>query len=267
VTFSFLRRILAVSLLFAGCLAPPSRVLAQTPDSTDEATILVARRHWHIDIGFAIADLDAPLKSLAEQFPGANYLFFGFGDRHYLMAQSHNLPVLLGALWPGPGMILGTGIKATPAEAFGDAWVIELKVSSAEARSAQAFIWNSLANGESAADGKGVANDEGAASLSVTAYAKGPYEGSLYFSALPRYSAFHTCNTWAAEVLKAAGLPVRSKRVWLAGQLWSQTQKLARLNATRTGAIRELNSSGRPCPRTCETSTRRRVPTLANDSR
>jgi hypothetical protein len=256
-----------VSLLLVGCLAPPSRILAQTLDSADEATILVARRRWHIDIGFAIADLDAPLKSLAEQFPGANYLFFGFGDRHYLMAQSHNLPVLLGALWPGPGMILGTGLKATPVEAFGDAWVLELRVSSAKARSAQAFIWNSLANVGSAADGKGVVDGEAAAGQPITAYAKGPYEGSLYFSALPRYSAFHTCNTWAAEVLKAAGLPVRSKRVWLAGQLWSQTQKLARLNAAQTGAIPELDSSGRPCPRTCLASTRRRVPAFANDSR
>lgn len=234
-----------------GCLAPPPRALAQTLDS-EETTILVARRGWHIDIGFAVADLGAPLNSLAALFPGANYLFFGFGDRHYLLAHSHNLPVLLGALWPGPGMILGTGLEATPAEAFGDAWVIELKVSSAMVRSAQAFIWNSLDKG-----------GEAATDRPITAYARGPYEGSLYFNSLARYSAFHTCNTWAAEVLKAGGLPVRSKRVWLAGQLWSQTQKLAH----RRSAISELNSPGRPCPRNAQASTRRRVPTLANDSR
>lgn len=253
-TSSFLRRVVAVSLLLTGCLAPPSRALAHTLDS-EEPTILVARRGWHIDIGFAVSDLGSPLNSLAAQFPGANYLFFGFGDRHYLLAQSHNLPVLLGALWPGPGMILGTGLKATPAEAFGDAWVIELKVSSAMVHSAQAFIWNSLEDGGAAAD------------RPITAYARGPYEGSLYFNALARYSAFHTCNTWAAEVLKAGGLPVRSKRVWFAGQLWSQTQKLARLNTPRQGAIPELNSPGRPCPRNAQASARRRVPTLANDSR
>jgi hypothetical protein len=249
-----------VSLLLMGCFAPPPRVLAQSLDSTEEATILVARRRWHIDIGFAVADLGLPLKSLAEQFPGANYLFFGFGDRSYLMARSHNLPVLLGALWPGPGMILGTGLKATPAEAFGDARVIELKVSSAQARTAQAFIWNSLANGDAA-------NGEASVERPITAYAPGPYEGSLYFSALPRYSAFHTCNTWAAEVLKAAGLAIRSKRVWFAGQLWSQTKKLANLNTARRGEIPELNSPGRPCPRDCQPSTGRRAPIFANDGR
>jgi hypothetical protein len=57
-------------------------------------------------IGIAAADLGAPLEALTAQFPGVKYLFFGFGDRHFLMAKHQNLPALLGALWPGPGMML-----------------------------------------------------------------------------------------------------------------------------------------------------------------
>ena len=52
----------------------------------------------------------------------------------------------------------------------------------------------------------------------------GPYEGSAYLRASERYSALHTCNTWAAELLQASGLPVHSHGVLFAGQLWRQVQ-------------------------------------------
>ena len=35
------------------------------------------------------------------------------------MAKDHNGPVLLGALWPGRGMLLLTGLTSAPQEAFG----------------------------------------------------------------------------------------------------------------------------------------------------
>jgi hypothetical protein len=64
---------------------------------------------------------------------------------------------------------------------------------------AQAFIWNSL--------------DRQAGTHSS---ARGSYGGSLYVAAAPRYSALHTCNTWAAEALKAAALPIHSGGVIVA---------------------------------------------------
>jgi hypothetical protein len=69
-----------------------------SPAPQDSAVIYVARRGWHVDIGFAAADLQPPLKSLMDEFPGAQYLFFGFGDRHYLLAKNRGAPVLLAAL-------------------------------------------------------------------------------------------------------------------------------------------------------------------------
>jgi hypothetical protein len=81
----------------------------------------VARRKWHVDIGFAAKDLEPSLRSLAADFPGAQFLFFGFGDRHYLLANNRHFASMLAAVWPGPGIILATGLKATPGEAFGAA--------------------------------------------------------------------------------------------------------------------------------------------------
>ena len=193
-------------------------------DSAKSAVIYVARRGWHIDVGFAAADLQPPLNAVAAQFPQVRYLFFGFGDQHYLLAKDRNAPVSLGAVWPGRGLILATALASSPQAAFGAAHVATLFVTQKQARDAQAFVWRSL-------DGNG-----------IKPYAAGPYEGSLYFAAAPRYSAFHTCNTWSAEALRAAALPIHSAGVIFAGQLWTQVRRLEKKQSAHglSGAAAQL---------------------------
>ncbi len=209
-----------LALLLAFVSAPTLSVAAPAPQ--DSAVIYVVRRGWHIDIGFAAADLQPPLASLAAEFPGVRYLLFGFGDQRYLMAKDRNAPVLLAALWPGRGLILATGLTAPPPDAFGESQVIALAVTARQARDAQAFVWQSLAGGR-----------KDSADSPVEHYARGPYEGSLYFIAKPQYSAFHTCNTWAAEALEAAALPIHVVGVVFAGQLWVQVRRLAAADASK----------------------------------
>jgi hypothetical protein len=61
--------------------------------------------------------------------------------------------------------------------------------------------------------------------IDVPVVAEGPYDESAYYGASARYSALHTCNTWAAEALRAAGLDVRTRFVVFAGQTWNQARK------------------------------------------
>jgi hypothetical protein len=138
------------------------------------------------------------------------------------MSRNHSGPQLLAALWPGPGLLLITGLTATPAEAFGADNVLALDLNPSQARAWQAFLYDSLSDG----------------GRNGQAEAPGPYPGSLYFGATPRYSAAHTCNTWAAESLRAAGLPVHAFGIVFAGQLWVQIRRLSRLEAKSYGADR-----------------------------
>ncbi len=174
-------------------------------------TVLVARRGWHIDVGFAVAELADPLNAMERDFPAARYLFFGFGDRRYLMSRHRGAPVMLRSLWPGPGLILVTGLTAPPAAAFGEPHVIALSVPRAGSLRAQAFIWDALSDYPRAA---------------IDHPIPGPYEGSAFFESRRRYSAAHTCNTWAAEVLAGAGLPVQSGGIIFAHQLWRRVTRL-----------------------------------------
>jgi hypothetical protein len=177
----------------------------------DPAVIFVVRRGWHIDVGLSASDLAPPLRTLSDQFPGVRYLVFGFGDRRYLLDNDQAVLGKLAALWPGSGLMLVTGLTAPPETAFGANDVIRLVVSPAQARKFGDFLWESLAR-------------QGATAAPVAA---GPYQGSLYFGATESYSAIHTCNTWAAEALGAADLPIRSSGVLIAEQLWGEATRLA----------------------------------------
>jgi Protein of unknown function (DUF2459) len=214
--------------------AAQSRAAPFLPAPQASAVIYVARRGWHVDVGFAAADLEPPLKTLLAEFPGAQYLFFGFGDRRYLLARNRNAPVLLAAVWPGRGMILATGLVSPPSAAFGTSHVVALAVTARQASDAQAFVWYSL-------DRQPVLNQQ-TTDDPVRSYAPGPYEGSLFFTAAPRYSGFHTCNTWAAEVLAATALPIHSAGVIFAGQLWRQVRRLEK----KQSAIAQPTASTRP---------------------
>jgi len=204
--------LLACCALLVGCSGVPTRRAQQPPAGAAEtsAIIYVVKRAWHVDIGFAAADLQPPLAALRSDLPAARFVLFGFGDRHYLLDQDRGPFGMLAALWPGAGLMLVTGLSNSAQAAFGDSNVVEIRVSAQQALEAQQFIRLSLSADQ----------DGGIAPLRP-----GPYQDSLYYAASQAYSAWHTCNTWAAEALRAAGLPVHSAGVALSGQLWIQVQR------------------------------------------
>jgi uncharacterized protein (TIGR02117 family) len=200
------------ALALAACASVPEPTsIGARADAGPPVVIYVIKRSWHTDLGFAASDLQPPLAGIRPQLPAARYLLFGFGDRHYLIDHGGSTKGLLGAVWPGSGIVLVTGLVATPEAAFGTAGVIRLTLSAAQAHRLEAFVWGTLATGDD----------------STRALAAGPYDGSYYYAATMRYSGAHTCNTWTAEGLRAAGLPIHSFAVAFSGQVWRQVRKLA----------------------------------------
>jgi hypothetical protein len=202
--------VLAVACLWlAACSSlPTSGAVAARSITAASGSVYVIRRGWHVDVGVAVGDLRPPLSDVAGQLPGARFVLFGFGDRRYLLHGRN----LLAALWPGAGIILATGVRDDLPETFGQENVVSAALDAEEMSALQAFVLATL-------------NTTGGP---LIALAPGPYPGSAYFESVQRYSGVHTCNTWAAQALRSAGLPVRVSGVAFAWQLWHQLMPLAR---------------------------------------
>jgi hypothetical protein len=219
-----------IGLLVGGCVSAPQPTPHSAAASSVDlsARVILVRRRWHVDVGFAREDLSPALTPLLAHFSDARYLLFGFGDRHYLLARERGASTLLGALLPGAGLMLLTALHDSPQTAFGSDDVVELAVSAEERNRLERFVRDSLSGTDN-----------------PVPLAAGPYSGSRYFDSPQRYSGLHTCNTWVAEALRAGGLPVRSTAVVFAGQIWRQIHELARARPVAPARASTASAAGR----------------------
>jgi uncharacterized protein (TIGR02117 family) len=205
-------RRLLVGLLagwLAGCTSLPAL-------PAGDAALYVVARGWHTDIGLRVDATSASLAPWLQDFPGAHFVVFGFGERNFYMAHETDSFTMLAALLPSASAILLTALNAPPPVAFVEHEVVTLHVPAATVARIAGLIRQSL---ESQSDGAPVP------------LGNGPYAGSRFYASNETYDAFYTCNTWTARVLRDAGIPVRPDGVVFVSQLMRQVEWLAAAQA------------------------------------
>jgi len=200
-------------LALASCAPPlPPAPPAELTAGPKTETIYLIERGWHTDIGLQAVQAGDTLGELRTTFPGVHTLVIGLGERAYLLHREHDLGDILAALAPGPGALLVTALRDTPQTAFPADDVVVLQVS---ARGLARLIDFMTGSFERPPDG------------ALHAIADGPYPGSLFYASARTYSAGYTCNTWTAEALQTAGLPIRVAGVVFADEVTDQARRIA----------------------------------------
>jgi uncharacterized protein (TIGR02117 family) len=203
-------RAVPLLLALAACTSTGTRV--PLPSAPPAATITLVERSWHTDICIRVEDAGEFVVGLAQRFAGANFLCFGFGERQYVTQREHGLLTMISALFPSQGALLMTVLRDTPAAAFGAKNTVPLGVSTAGLAGLQAYLHDAV---------------DTEASGGPLRLGDGPYPGSVFFGATGTYDLVHTCNTWTAAALRAAGLPIRTAGVIFAGGVMRQAQPLS----------------------------------------
>ena len=206
----------AISGGFAGCTAtfPPPPHGEVAPQNQ---AIYAVSGGWHTEIGLSLEALSGRLAALKTDFPSARWLVFGWGAHDYYMAQDPSIGDLLRAAASGPAVMLVIPLQISPEAFFGAANVFALPAPRDGMQRLSEFLWGHLAT------------DDGGPPRRVGA---GPYRQSVFFASTGTYNLGHTCNTWTAEALRAAGLPVNTAGVVFAGQVLDQLPPiLARSNS------------------------------------
>ena len=202
-------RLLVYFCLLADCVAAGSAALAASHDEI----IYVVAGGWHTEIAVPKGAIAGRLATVAAGFAGARYVVFGWGARGFYMAPNPGLADLLRAAVPGPAVVLVIPLSVSPEAYFGAADVWPIPVSPDGVARLSRFLWD------------GVQKDRSGEPIRAGA---GPFPQSIFYAATGTYDASDTCNTWTADALRAAGLPVTAAGVVFAGQLIDQLPPLIR---------------------------------------
>lgn len=199
------RAVVCFLCLLAGCSWTP--VTQDAAPSSRNEVIYVIAGGWHTELSLPVPVISGPLAALKPAFPRARYLVFGWGARDYYMARDPGFGELLRATLPGPAVMLVIPLEIPPERFFGAANVFAVRVSQDGVERLSQFLWDHLGRG----------SEGNPAPLGT-----GPYPQSVFYASTGTYSLANTCNTWTAEALQVAGLPVSAVGVAFADQVLDQ---------------------------------------------
>src|SRR5215472_12116770 len=194
----------------AGC-SGASPVEPYTGTASRTELLYVISGGWHTELGLPAGAISGPLAALKSEFPSARYLVFGWGARDYYMARNPGVADMLRALAPGPAVMLIVPLKMPPETFFGASNTLIVHVSRDGVERLSELLYNYLAADEDRNPG---------------CIGTGPYPESVFYASTGTYNLSHTCNTWTAEALYAAGLPVNAAGVVFAGQVLDQLSSI-----------------------------------------
>jgi hypothetical protein len=200
-------RFLFAAFVLSGCgtIAPP----CAPPDKGD--VVYVVEAGWHAEIGIPVDELGKNMQFVKKTFPGARTIMIGYGKQTFFTAPVDTPSEYLLGPFPGPAVIHMVGLKVLPPEAYPDDTVITLALPPGGSRALSAYIWNDLTKDDA---GKPV----------QVATSTNP--AGLFYGAQSEYNLMHTCNSWTADALRAAGLPISGGDVF-ADQVTSSASEVA----------------------------------------
>lgn len=201
------RALAAFFLCLWSCLAVQPAT-GQSREATSYR-IWVAATGWHTAIILSRAEAAATrLLPETADFVNVAYLEFGWGDRRYYTAEDQSVGLALeAALAPSPSVMHVGGYTQSPESLYAQRRLLAMELSETQFRRLLRSISQDIERG-------GAERAE--------PFAQGLWPNSRFYEASGRFHLFNTCNTWTAEKLRAAGLPLSSFGVITTGDLMAR---------------------------------------------
>lgn len=178
--------------LLAGCASPRAPDASLAAGATHTLYVVVDAGHT----GLAVPAAEVPRDAWPARvdFPDADYLELGWGEREYYTREGNTLWLALRALfWSEASAIHVVGLRGDVAAAFPDAEIRRVTVSREGFGRLVAFV---SASHERDQRGRGIV------------LGPGQRPGSLFYASRRRFHIGETCNTWVARGLREAGVAI-----------------------------------------------------------
>ena len=208
----FRRTILAsVLILYTGLASCSAHTLSDDWACTREGrycrSAYVVYDAWHAGIVLRYEDLTIETLPELADFPNARFVEFSWGDKDYFPDPSPGISLgLKAAFWSSGSVVHVVGFTENPASFYPHAQIVELRLGLPGYARLVAYLSRSFARPQT-----------GRAEARPGLTAK-----SRFYPSTHQFSLLNTCNTWVAEALATAGLPVSPGFVITTGQLADQ---------------------------------------------
>lgn len=188
-------------------------------DNARARSAFVVNHGWHSAIVVKRADIPEALLPESRDFPDAQYLEIGWGDGDYYLAPDPGLRLALkAAFWSSGSVLHVLGFRGAVRDYFPASEVVEIRLPEEAFQRLARFLSTSFSRPDPAAP---------------AGSRPGLYPNSRFYPATGRFHLFRTCNTWVAEALETAGLPLSSAFVVTAGNLSFRMRGLGRVREAR----------------------------------
>jgi uncharacterized protein (TIGR02117 family) len=212
VDWDLARRIFLIVLFTTACSGPTTEIRPRE-EGKNARSVFVVHDGWHAALVIKKIDIPAAVLPELRDFPYAEYLEFSWGDKDYFPAPDPGLGLAFkAAFWSSGSVLHVLGFDDAMENVFPGAEIIEIGVSEEAFQRLTEFISDTFSRSHPAAPAEA---------------RPGLSSNSRFYSAEGKFSILRTCNTWVAEGLNSAGLPVSPRYVITARSLHAQVRPLA----------------------------------------
>jgi uncharacterized protein (TIGR02117 family) len=191
----------------------PAAEIPVRGEAKNVRTVFIVHDAWHAAIVITRADIPTGFLPEINDFPSAEYLEFSWGDRDYFPAPDGGLGLALkAAFWSSGSILHVVGFKDAVENVYPGADIIGITVSEEGFQRLIKFISDTFSRPYPPAPAEAQ---------------PGLFPNGRFYAAEGKFSLLRTCNTWVAEALSAAGLPISPGYVITAGNLGNQVRPLA----------------------------------------
>jgi uncharacterized protein (TIGR02117 family) len=198
-----------LAAVLTACVGPVSSLYPPDDPALAKPAYVVSLG-WHTRLAVRRADVPVDVWPERQEFGDVEYLEVGWGDRAFYQADDPTSGMAVRAAFGTPAVLHVAGLPELCAARAGLA-IVRIEVSPHGFERLLRVIHDSY---ERDAYGRPLPTRRGYDPL------------SRFYLATGRYHVFHTSNTWVAETLRAAGVPVTPALSFLAATLMAQARRV-----------------------------------------
>jgi uncharacterized protein (TIGR02117 family) len=211
-----------MSVVLVACTTPPKEIFPPAQNEPFKSIYLIGHG-GHAGIVIKRADIPAVMWPENNDFPDAEYLEVGWGDKDYYQIPDPHIGIAVKAVFlPTASVLHIVGFRGSVTHFFPVNEVIKLNLSYEGFERLVIYISHSYAKDES-----------GRSQL----LGPGLYGHSRFYLSRETYHLFNTCNVWVARALQNSGLPLTPSLTITMDSLMLETRVLGTVvQASKTEA-------------------------------